>query len=90
MPWHAKYDYVEAYDYDVNTDTFTLRFRDDFDFLDESIWKVSHNAGFEQNSSRFMWTHTYVTEGQLVLEMDKRLRTSRPENLPDTREPEDE
>ena len=20
MPWYAKYDYVEAYDYDVNTD----------------------------------------------------------------------
>ena len=31
MPWYVEYDYVETYDYDVSSNTFNLRFRDDFD-----------------------------------------------------------
>ena len=52
MPWYARYDYVEAWDYNVDTQQFSLRFRDDFDFLDESIWRATY-GGFESNSSTF-------------------------------------
>lgn len=52
MPWYARYDYVEAYDYDVNTDSFNLRFRDDFNTFDSSIWSKT-GGGFESNSSVF-------------------------------------
>lgn len=44
MPWYAKYDYVEAYDWDEATDTFVLRFKDDFDTLDTSIWHVTEGG----------------------------------------------
>jgi len=60
MPWYTRYDYVEAYDYDVNTKQYTLRFRDDFDTLNEDIWNVSNNWSFNDNSSTFMENHTYV------------------------------
>lgn len=71
MPWYAKYDYIEAYDYDAGSDSFNLRFRDDFDTLDRNIWRVSDNWGFPDNSSKFMENHTYVEDGKLVLKMDK-------------------
>ena len=71
MPWYAKYDYIEAYDYDAGSDSFNLRFRDDFDTLDRNIWRVSDNCGFPDNSSKFMENHTYVEDGKLVLKMDK-------------------
>ena len=58
MPWFAKYDYIEAYDWDAATDTFNLRFRDDFDTLDRNIWRVSDNWGFNDNSSLFVEEHT--------------------------------
>ena len=54
MPWYAKYDYIEAYDWDASTDTFNLRFRDDFDTLDQNIWRVSDNWGFNDNSTLFV------------------------------------
>ena len=71
MPWEAKYDYVEAYDWDEATDTFTLRFRDDFDTLDQNIWRVSDNWSFNDNSSLFVENHTFVRDGNLILKMDK-------------------
>merc|ERR1711974_534137 len=70
MPWFARYDYVEAYDWS-ETEGFTLRFRDDFDTLDYTRWRVSENWGFNDNSSLFVEEHTYVENGNLVLKMDK-------------------
>ena len=81
MPWYAKYDYVEAYDWDEETDTFNLRFRDDFNFLDRSIWFVNSNGGFESNSCRFMDTHAYTSEGVLYLKMDKDLNPRQPNDV---------
>lgn len=60
MPFYTKYDYVEAYDWDASTDSFTLRFRDDFDTLDQNTWRVSDEWGFPDNSTKFMETMTYV------------------------------
>jgi len=71
MPWYARYDYIEAYDWDSSTDTFNLRFRDDFDTLDQNIWRVSENWSFNDNSSLFVEEHTYVQDGNLILKMDK-------------------
>jgi len=79
MPWYAKYDWVEGYDYDPASDSFTLRFRDDFDTLDNNIWRVSHDWGFPDNSCRFMETHTYVRDGKLVLKMDHVLNDAQPD-----------
>jgi beta-glucanase (GH16 family) len=78
MPWYTSYDYVEAYDWDAATDSFTLRFRDDFDTLDRNIWRVSDNWGFPDNSSKFMDTHTYVKDGKLILKLDHTLNPPQP------------
>jgi len=77
MPWYASYDYVEAYDYDVDTREFSLRFRDDFSFFDSSIWSKT-GGGFESNSSTFDPQHTYIENGKLVLKMDKYLNPPSP------------
>ena len=70
MPWYAKYDYVEIYDYDLSSKDFKLRWRDDFDKWDEEKWYASDNWGFENNSSLFMASQVYVQDGHLVLKMD--------------------
>ena len=71
MPWYAQYDYVEAYDYDMATDSFNLRFRDDFEYLDTNRWRATDYGGFESNSTRFMASHVYTKDGALILKMDK-------------------
>ena len=38
MPWHAMYDFVEIWDYNKKLRNFTLRWRDDFDYLDLTRW----------------------------------------------------
>ena len=70
MPWFARYEYIEAYDWDKATDTFSLRFRDDFDWLNHNIWRVSDKHYFNENSSYFVEEHTYVEDGKLVFKMD--------------------
>ena len=73
MPWYVEYDYVETYDYDINTKAFNLRFRDDFDgsSINTSRWYVSDNWGFQDNSSLFVKDHVYQQNGNLVLKMEK-------------------
>lgn len=70
MPWFAKYDFVEVYDYNQKTKDFHLRWRDDFSTFDEHKWYASDNWGFENNSSLFMGSQAYVEDGNLVLKMD--------------------
>ena len=66
MPFHALYDYVEAYDYNQSTGEFELRWRDDFDYLDYSRWAVIDNKGWDTNLSTFMASQVSVTpEGYL-------------------------
>ena len=73
MPFYTRYDYVEAYDYNVLTRQFNLRFRDDFNTLDRNIWRVSNDWTFPENDSVFMENHTYVEDGKLVLKLDTTL-----------------
>ena len=54
MPWFAKYDFVEVYDYDEEAIDFKLRWRDDFEHFDEKRWVAADGWGFENNSSLFM------------------------------------
>lgn len=70
MPWYAKYDFVEVYDYDTTKKEFKLRWRDDFNTFDQKKWYASDNWGFENNSSLFMGSQVYVEDGNLVLKMD--------------------
>ena len=70
MPWYAKYDFVEVYDYDLDKKDFKLRWRDDFNSWDTKKWYASDNWGFENNSSLFMGSQVYVEDGNLVLKMD--------------------
>ena len=70
MPWYAKYDFVEVYDYDQDKKEFNLRWRDDFNTFDSKKWYASDNWGFENNSSLFMSSQVYVEDGNLVLKMD--------------------
>lgn len=70
MPWYAKYDFVEVYDYDHSSKSFNLRWRDDFNTWDTKKWYASDNWGFDNNSSLFMSSQVYVEDGSLVLKMD--------------------
>ena len=70
MPWYAKYDFVEVYDYDQSSKQFNLRWRDDFNTWDTKKWYASDNWGFDNNSSLFMSSQVYVEDGNLVLKMD--------------------
>ena len=70
MPWYAKYDFVEVYDYDQSSKKFNLRWRDDFNTWDTKKWYASDNWGFDNNSSLFMSSQVYVEDGNLVLKMD--------------------
>jgi hypothetical protein len=48
MPWYAKYDFVETYTYDQESDSFSLNWRDDFSGeLDPKRWRISDNWSFE-------------------------------------------
>jgi len=87
MPWYTHVDYVEAYDYDEFTGQFILRFRDDFDTLDENIWRVSEESNFKVNplnSSIFTKNHAYVSDGKLVLKLDKEIGPPQPNPEPET------
>ena len=53
MPWTASCDYIEYYRYDSQSDDFVLGWRDDFNYLDSSKWKVSDNEGFDQNLATY-------------------------------------
>ena len=70
MPWEAKYDFVEVYDYDMTTKDFKLRWKDNFDYFDTKKWYASDNWGFENNSSLFMASQAYLGDSSLVLKMD--------------------
>ena len=70
MPWYAKYDFVEVYDYNQTSKDFELRWRDDFNTWDTKKWYASDNWGFENNSSLFMSSQVYVENGELNLKMD--------------------
>ena len=70
MPWYTRYDWVEVYDYDAVNEDFVLRWRDNFDSLDLSRWRLSNGWSFGQNSSVFMADNSYVDAGNLVLKME--------------------
>ena len=71
MPWFAKMDYVEYYSYDEMDDSFDLKWRDDFKYLDKTKWKVSQNEGFDQNLATYMDTQVYIdVNAGIVLKMD--------------------
>ena len=71
LPWEAKYDFVETYTYDHETNGFVFHWRDDFDSFDQSKWYKSDNWGFEGNSSLFVAGQVEAKDGNLVLKLDK-------------------
>jgi hypothetical protein len=70
MPYYTRYDYVEAYDYVESTDEFVLRFRDDFEHLDSERWSLGNHT-FADTSTTFVPDNAYVSDGNLVLKMEK-------------------
>lgn len=83
MPWYARYDYVEVWDYVPPEDwdnypvanqwhPFTQRWRDDFDTLDENRWVVSDDWSFNDNLVMFEESQVYVENGELVLKLEPR------------------
>ena len=70
MPWYTRYDWVEVYDYNQWNDSFTLKWRDDFNTLDLDRWFRSDGWSFDLNSSLFLASNTYVENGKLVLKME--------------------
>ena len=49
MPWEAVYDYVEVYNFNRNTKSFELAWKDDFDgnTIDTSKWSIGNNEGWD-------------------------------------------
>lgn len=71
MPFYTKYDWVEVWDYNVASDDFTRRWRDEFETLDLSRWIVRNDMSYDGNSSRFWANKTSVKDGKLQFKMTK-------------------
>ena len=83
MPWYARYDYVEFWEYVPESEwatteganqwhPFKFGWKDDFDFLDESRWYVSENWTFPENNVTFWRDQVYTENGELVLKLEPR------------------
>ena len=63
MPWYALYDYVEYHEYVPETQSFRFSWRDDFDYIDTSRWRVTDNATFPENDCIFYQDQVYTENG---------------------------
>ena len=54
MPWFARCDWIEYHEWDSTTGSFELKWRDDFNSLDLSKWKIADNEGFDQNLATYV------------------------------------
>ena len=83
MPWYARYDYVEYWEYVPEADWATTEgankwhpfkkvWRDDFDTFDTSRWKASDDWTFGVNDVTFWASQVYTEDGALVLKMEPR------------------
>jgi hypothetical protein len=60
-------DYIEVYDYNLESGNFSLNFRDDFDTL-EDRWGLGNHTFME---TTFVPENVYVKDGKLVLKVEK-------------------
>jgi len=83
MPWYARYDYVEVWDYVYPEDwdstqgadqyhPFEFRWKDDFDTFDDTRWVKSDDWSFWENRVTFWASQVDVVDGALVLKMEPR------------------
>jgi beta-glucanase (GH16 family) len=78
LPYTAEYDYVEVSSYSPDTRNFELLWRDDFNTLDPNRWTVSNNWWFNYNNCVFMNSQVSVSNGSLILKMDKNPNSNKP------------
>ena len=69
MPWYVLYDYVEVYNYNSDSKSFDLDWRDDFNRFDQHRWHKA-SGSFETNSSTFYPQNVYTDNGNLVIKME--------------------
>jgi len=69
-PFEARLKYVEVYDYDQNKNDFTLRFKDQFDYIDEQRWARGDGKTWSGLNSTFTPNNAYTAGGELVLKVD--------------------
>jgi hypothetical protein len=83
MPWYARYDYVEYWEYVPPEDwdstaganqwhPFKEAWKDDFDTFDETRWTASENWTFPVNEVTFWRSQVYTEDGNLVLKLEPR------------------
>jgi hypothetical protein len=83
MPWSARYDYVEYWEYVPQADwpttdganqwhPFKQTWRDDFDTFDETRWVASEDWTFSVNEVTFWESQVYTEDGSLVLKLEPR------------------
>jgi hypothetical protein len=83
MPWYARYDYVEYWEYVPQADwpttdganqwhPFKQTWRDDFDTFDETRWVASEDWTFSVNEVTFWESQVYTEDGSLVLKLEPR------------------
>jgi hypothetical protein len=83
MPWYARYDYVEYWEYVKPEDwettpgankyhPFKMGWRDDFDTFDTDRWKASNDWTFGVNEVTFWESQVYTEDSMLVLKMEPR------------------
>ena len=70
MPWEVKYDYVETFTYNTQTNGFDFHWRDDFVTFDSERWHKSDNTTFDANSTTFRASQSFIEDGHLVLKME--------------------
>ena len=69
MPWYLLVDYVEAYSYNKDSNSFDFAWRDEFDFFDNHRWKKTTGT-FQSSSSMFSPSNVYTNDGNLIIKME--------------------
>ena len=54
MPWYARYDWVEYWEYVPSTKSFEFSWRDEFDWFDTNRWEKKTDWTFKGNNTTFM------------------------------------
>lgn len=81
MPWYARYDYVEYWEYVPEAEwpttsganqwhPFKFGWRDDFDTFDTTRWTASEDWTFPVNDVTFWSSQVYAEDGALVLKLE--------------------
>ena len=65
LPTFTEFGYVEVWDYDSDKDDFVQRFRDDFNYFDDTKWVKAKDKTWGGLSSTFYAEQSYIEDHML-------------------------